>query len=90
MIVKRLFESENKFANIRIDKYMNLPDHIHFVFVFEGDHTGFAPTRERAAAKRFNGKKLHKNVGASSHARPKITCHLGFFGQAQRPAPATL
>lgn len=40
MIEKWLFEIENKFPNTGIDEYVVMPDHIHAILVFTGDHAG--------------------------------------------------
>ena len=40
MVEKRLFEIPNKFSNTKIDYYVIMPDHIHFILFIEGDHTG--------------------------------------------------
>lgn len=39
MVVKWLFELENKYDNIYIDKYTVMPNHIHFILFIQGDHT---------------------------------------------------
>lgn len=40
MIEKWLFEIQNKYLNTKIDYYVIMPDHIHFILFIEGDHTG--------------------------------------------------
>lgn len=40
IIVKWLLESENKFKDIKIDEYIVMPNHIHFIIKRTGDHTG--------------------------------------------------
>ena len=40
MIEKWLFEIENKFPNTEIDEYVIMPDHIHVILLFTGDHIG--------------------------------------------------
>ena len=40
MIEKWLLEIENKFPNTEIDEYVIMPDHIHAILFFTGDHTG--------------------------------------------------
>ena len=40
IIVKWLLESENKFKDIKIDEYIVMPNHIHFIIKRAGDHIG--------------------------------------------------
>ena len=40
IIVKWLLESENKFKDIKIDEYIVMPNHIHFIIKRTGDHIG--------------------------------------------------
>jgi len=40
MIVKWLMELENKFPGVQIDKYIVMPNHIHFILNIKGGHTG--------------------------------------------------
>ena len=40
IIVKWLLESENKFKDIKIDEYIVMPNHIHFIIKRTGDRTG--------------------------------------------------
>ena len=40
LIVKWLLELENKFKDIKIDEYIIMPNHIHFIIKRTGDHTG--------------------------------------------------
>ncbi len=35
-----LLEIEKKFGNARIETYVIMPDHIHFILLLSGDHTG--------------------------------------------------
>ena len=45
LIVKWLLELENKFKDIKIDEYIIMPNHIHFIIKRTGDHTG-SPLRD--------------------------------------------
>lgn len=40
LIVKWLLELENKFKGVKIDEYIVMPNHIHFIIKRTGDHTG--------------------------------------------------
>ena len=40
IIVKWLLELENKFKGVKIDEYIVMPNHIHFIIKRTGDHTG--------------------------------------------------
>ena len=40
IITKWLLELENKFNDIKIDEYIIMPNHIHFIIKRTGDHTG--------------------------------------------------
>lgn len=40
IIIKWLLELENKFKNTKIDEYIVMPNHIHFIVKITGDHTG--------------------------------------------------
>lgn len=40
LIVKWLLELENKFKGVKIDEYIVMPNHIHFIIERTGDHTG--------------------------------------------------
>ena len=40
IITKWLLELENKFKGIKIDEYVVMPNHIHFIIKRTGDHTG--------------------------------------------------
>jgi len=40
MIEKWLVEIENKFSGIKIDKYIIMPNHIHFIVCIQGGHAG--------------------------------------------------
>lgn len=40
IIDKYLHELENKFKNVKLDYYVIMPDHIHFILFITGDHTG--------------------------------------------------
>ena len=40
IIVKWLLELENKFKDIKIDEYIVMPNHIHFIIKRTGDNTG--------------------------------------------------
>ena len=40
MIDKWLIETESKFSGIKIDKYVIMPNHIHFVVYIRGGHIG--------------------------------------------------
>ena len=40
MISKWLMETENKFPGIKIDKYVIMPNHIHFLVYLQGGHAG--------------------------------------------------
>ena len=40
VIVKWLLELENKFKGVKIDEYIVMPNHIHFIIKRTGDHTG--------------------------------------------------
>lgn len=40
IIVKWLLETENKFKDIKIDEYIVMPNHIHFIIKKTGDHIG--------------------------------------------------
>ena len=40
LIVKWLLELENKFKDIKIDEYIVMPNHIHFIIKRTGDHIG--------------------------------------------------
>ena len=40
LIHKWVMETENKFPNIKIDKYVIMPDHLHFIFNITERHTG--------------------------------------------------
>lgn len=45
LIVKWLLELENKFKDIKIDEYIVMPNHIHFIIKRTGDHTGLTGDR---------------------------------------------
>lgn len=45
MISKWLCELENKFLGVKIDEYVVMPDHIHFILWITGDHAG-SPLQE--------------------------------------------
>lgn len=45
MVLKWLFEIENKYPGTKIDYYIVMPDHLHFVLLKTGAHTG-APLQE--------------------------------------------
>ncbi len=45
IIIKRLLELENKFSDVKIDEYVIMPNHIHFIIKKTGDHTG-SPLRD--------------------------------------------
>lgn len=45
IIIKWLFEIENKYKDVKIDKYVIMPDHIHFIIYLAGAHVG-APLPE--------------------------------------------
>jgi len=34
-----LLETERKFGNVKIETYVIMPDHIHFIIMISGDHT---------------------------------------------------
>lgn len=40
LIVKWLLELENKFKGVKIDEYIVMPNHIHFIIKRTGDHIG--------------------------------------------------
>ncbi len=40
LIVKWLFEMQNKYSGVTIDSYTVMPDHVHFILVITGEHTG--------------------------------------------------
>ena len=40
LIVKWLLEMEKKFKGVKIDEYIVMPNHIHFIIKRTGDHTG--------------------------------------------------
>ena len=40
MITKWLMETENKFLGVRIDKFVVMPNHIHFIVDLQGGHVG--------------------------------------------------
>jgi len=40
IIEKWLFEIENKYLGIKINQYVIMPDHIHFILFIMGDHAG--------------------------------------------------
>ena len=40
MIIKWLKKIEIKFEETRIDKFVVMPNHVHFILVISGDHTG--------------------------------------------------
>ena len=40
MIEKWVFEIEKKYNNAKVDYYVIMPDHIHFILILSGDHTG--------------------------------------------------
>ena len=45
MVLKWLFEIENKYPGTKIDYYIVMPDHLHFVLLKTGAHTG-SPLQE--------------------------------------------
>ena len=45
IITKWLLELENKFNDIKIDEYIIMPNHIHFIIKRMGEHTG-SPLRD--------------------------------------------
>lgn len=45
MIEKFLLKLENKFPDVKIDHYVIMPNHIHFIINKTGDHTG-SPLRD--------------------------------------------
>lgn len=40
LIEKWLHEIENKYSGVKIDHYVIMPDHIHFILSIMGDHAG--------------------------------------------------
>jgi len=37
---KWLIETQNKFENVKIDKFIIMPNHVHIIMLLTGDHTG--------------------------------------------------
>lgn len=40
MIEKWLHEIDNKYTDVKLDYYVIMPDHVHFILLIAGDHTG--------------------------------------------------
>jgi REP element-mobilizing transposase RayT len=40
MLEKWLFKTEEKFIGTKIDKYVIMPDHMHFILILSGGHAG--------------------------------------------------
>ena len=49
------------YENVRVDKYVVMPNHVHLILVIQSGRTQFAPTVSRIM-KQFNGK-ITKQVG---------------------------
>ena len=51
------------YENVRVDKYVVMPNHVHLILVIQSGRTQFAPTVSRIM-KQFKGKTQNKSVFA--------------------------
>ena len=63
IIVKWLLESENKFKDIKIDEYIVMPNHIHFIIKRTGDHAGVTGDHTGLAGDHIGSPLLRDIIG---------------------------
>ena len=63
MVDENIRKLNDIYETVRVDKYVVMPNHVHFILVIQNGRTAFAPTVSRII-KQFKGK-ITKEVGFS-------------------------
>ena len=63
LIVKWLLELENKFKGVKIDEYIVMPNHIHFIIKRTGDHAGVTGDHTGLAGDHIGSPLLRDIIG---------------------------